>query len=211
MKNDETFLRRTRGIGVMTASDAERLGVVGPTARASGVSRDLRIDSPLPGLCPASSEYRVRQDRRPGSPRRRSRQRTVRELSSDPRNPGRPPVGRGTARMPRKIKEGETISRLEAPRGELFYFVKSNGSIRPERVKICTPSLRNFNSVTALAVGHQLADMPMLLAGIDPCFSCNDRAVIVRRTGGDHMHWSWERLRQYGIEHYQRRSHMAKL
>ena len=74
-----------------------------------------------------------------------------------------------------------------------------------------TPSLRNFNSVTALAVGHQLADMPMLLAGIDPCFSCNDRAVIVRRTGGDHMHWSWERLRQYGIEHYQRRSHMAKL
>ncbi len=85
------------------------------------------------------------------------------------------PPGELTARMPRKVKEGETISRVEAPRGELFYFIKSNGGEKPERVKVRTPSLCNFTSVIVTAPGHQLADMPMILAGIDPCFSCNDR------------------------------------
>ena len=77
--------------------------------------------------------------------------------------------------MPRKIPAGETISRVEAPRGELLYFIKSNGGERPERVRVRTPSINNFASVVSLVVGHQLADVPLILAGIDPCFSCNDR------------------------------------
>jgi NADH-quinone oxidoreductase subunit D len=85
------------------------------------------------------------------------------------------PPGELTVRMPRKVKEGETISRVEAPRGEAFYFIKSNGGENPERVKVRTPSVCNFISVIATAPGHQLADMPMILAGIDPCFSCDDR------------------------------------
>jgi hypothetical protein len=39
---------------------------------------------------------------------------------------------------------------------------------------------------------------------VDPCFSCNDRAVILNRPSGDHDHWPWERLRQYGIDYYRR-------
>jgi NADH-quinone oxidoreductase subunit D len=70
--------------------------------------------------------------------------------------------------------------RVEAPRGELFYFVKSNGTDKPERVKVRTPTICNMTTVVKLVVGHQLADVPMILAGIDPCFSCNDRMVIVR-------------------------------
>ena len=70
--------------------------------------------------------------------------------------------------------------RVEAPRGELFYFIKSNGSDKPERLKVRTPTICNMTSVIKLAVGHQLADVPMILAGIDPCFSCNDRTVQLR-------------------------------
>ena len=84
-----------------------------------------------------------------------------------------------TVKVPRRIPEGEVISRVEAPRGELLYFLKSNGSDKPERVKVRTPSLCNWASVLVTAVGHNLADMPMILAGIDPCFSCNDRIVTV--------------------------------
>jgi NADH-quinone oxidoreductase subunit D len=69
-----------------------------------------------------------------------------------------------SVRMPRKVPAGETISRVEAPRGELFYFIKSNGSEKPERVKARTPSMCNFASVLNLVVGHQLADVPMILA-----------------------------------------------
>jgi NADH-quinone oxidoreductase subunit D len=103
--------------------------------------------------------------------------------------------------VPRRIPEGETFSRVEAPRGELIYFIKSNGTDMPERVKVRTPSLCNWASVLTQAVGHKLADMPMILAGIDPCFSCNDRMVTVNR-GSNALDWSWEDLRRYGIEYY---------
>ncbi|HBA91088.1 MAG TPA: NADH dehydrogenase subunit, partial [Anaerolineaceae bacterium] len=48
----------------------------------------------------------------------------------------------------------------------------------------------------------KLADMPMLLSGIDPCFSCNDRSIRLKRGQQDPQVWSWEKLRQYGIEYY---------
>ena len=51
-----------------------------------------------------------------------------------------------------------------------------------------------------------LADVPMILVGIDPCFSCNDRAVTVRRAGrGEGQAWSWAELRRYGIDYYRSR------
>lgn len=55
-----------------------------------------------------------------------------------------------------------------------------------------------------VAVGLKLADMPMILSGIDPCFSCNDRVVSVQR-GLDKQVWSWEELRQYGMDYYKQR------
>jgi NADH-quinone oxidoreductase subunit D len=78
----------------------------------------------------------------------------------------------------------------------LFYYIKSNGSDKPERIKVRTPTLCNMASVLTLAVGHQLADIPMILVGVDPCFSCNDRMVIIKRADGRHERWTWERLRQ---------------
>jgi NADH-quinone oxidoreductase subunit D len=59
-----------------------------------------------------------------------------------------------------------------------------------------------MGSVVKLAVGHQLADVPMILVGIDPCFSCNDRMVVVERKHHETQGWTWEQLRQYGIEYY---------
>src|SRR5574341_317114 len=199
---DAAFLRRTRGIGVMTKEQAEAWGVVGPTARASGVARDIRVEAPYAAYAEFPIDIVVETT---GDLEARFSVR-VKELFECYRVIRRLldslPPGDLETRMPRKIPEGETISRVEAPRGELFYFLKSNGGDRPERVKIRTPSLCNFTSVTTLAVGHQLADIPMLLAGIDPCFSCNDRAVIVQRARGEPQRWTWEQLRQHGIEHY---------
>ncbi len=201
---DAAFLRRTRGIGVMTKEQAEAWGVVGPTARASGVARDIRVEAPYAAYAEFPIDIIVETT---GDLEARFSVR-VKELFECYRVIRRLldnlPPGDLETRMPRKIPEGETISRVEAPRGELFYFLKSNGGDRPERVKIRTPSLCNFTSVTTLAVGHQLADIPMLLAGIDPCFSCNDRAVIVQRARGEPQRWTWEQLRQHGIEFYRR-------
>jgi ech hydrogenase subunit E len=198
---DRTFIGRTRGIGAMTQQQAELFGAVGPTARASGVARDVRVDSPYlsypdfpvnivtdsGGDLAARFVVRIKE--------LFEAYRLVRAIMDNL------PPGELSVRAPRRIPAGETISRVEAPRGELLYFLKSSGGDRPERVKVRTPSLCNWATVTQVAVGYKLADMPMLLSGIDPCFSCNDRMVRVTR-GTDAQLMTWEALRRYGMEYY---------
>jgi NADH-quinone oxidoreductase subunit D len=205
VSEDAFFLQRTRGVGTMTHAEALALGVVGPTARASGVARDVRVDAPYVAYAdfPAQiqlltagdleARFLVRLDELLDS------YRLIRVLLAGL------PAGELTAkRMPRKLKPGEVISRVEAPRGELFYYIRSTGGETPDRVKVRTPTLCNMGSVLTQTIGHNLADVPMILVGIDPCFSCNDRAVTIRRAGGDGRAWSWADLRRYGIEYYRR-------
>ncbi len=198
---DETFLARTRGVGLMTREQAETLGAVGPTARASGVQRDIRIDAPYA----AYPDFPVQLITDSGGDLLARFVVRLKELFECYRVIrailDQIPEGELTTRVPRRIPAGETISRVEAPRGELFYYIKSNGGEKPERIKVRTPSLCNWGTVVSVAVGHKLADMPMLLAGIDPCFSCNDRMVRVNRDQSSQL-WSWEDLRQYGIKYY---------
>jgi NADH-quinone oxidoreductase subunit D len=201
VSQDETFLRRTRRIGMMSADQAETLGVVGPTARASGVRRDIRVDSPYAAYASFGVEPILRQA---GDLEARvvvrllelfESYRVIDELLDNL------PEGPIATRMPRRVPAGETISRVEAPRGELLYFVKSNGSDRPERIKIRTPTLCNLGSAIHLTVGRYLADVPMLLAGVDPCFSCNDRGVVISHEEKTRR-WTWADLRQHGIDFY---------
>jgi NADH-quinone oxidoreductase subunit D len=198
---DHSFLRRTRGVGTLTKEQAIEYGVVGPMARASGLARDVRVDAPYGAyhLFPVNVVVETAGDL---EAKFIVRLRELFETYRAIRNIlDHLPPGDLTTRTPRKIPAGETISRIEAPRGELFYYIQSDGGESPARVKVRTPTLCNFTSVMRVAIGHQLADMPMLLAGIDPCFSCNDRMVVIN----DRALMRWEQLRQYGIEYYRKR------
>lgn len=197
---DALFLNRTRGVGTITYEEAERFGLLGPTARASGLLRDIRVEAPY-GSYPRFPISAVTATNGDLEARCEVRLRellvtcfAIRTLIDNL------PEGPLTVRMPRKIPAGETISRVEAPRGELFYFIKSAGGEHPARVHVRTPSLCNWVSVLEKAVGRQLADVPMLIAGMDPCFSCNDRLVTVSGSAGRKT-WSWKQLREYGIEY----------
>ncbi len=200
---DSTFLGRTQNVGTMSKEQAEVLGAVGPTARASAVERDVRVEAPYA----AYPDFPVKLVTATGGDLEARFVVRINELFESYRLIrallDNMPESELTTRVPRRIPPGETVSRVEAPRGELFYFIKSNGTDMPERVKIRTPSLCNWGTVISVAIGHKLADMPMLLVGIDPCFSCNDRLITLRR-GGDEQTWSWETLRQYGIQYYLR-------
>jgi ech hydrogenase subunit E len=203
---DESFLMRTKGIGAMTQEQAERLGTVGPTARASGVTRDVRRDAPYAAYrdFPVNmvvepegdllTRFMVRIEESFESLR------IIREIVQNL------PEGDLTARVPRKVPEGETVSCSEAPRGELFYFIKSGGGAKPERIKVRTPTLSNWGAVLSTVVGRQLADVPMILAGVDPCFSCNDRMVSIHTNNSQLYDWTWEDLVKYGIEYYRWKS-----
>jgi ech hydrogenase subunit E len=209
VKQDTFFQKRTRRIGIMTTAEALQLGVVGPTARASGVERDIRVDDPYIAYSrfpirirtlqtgDLEARFLIRMDELYES------YRVIREIIADmPDSPLTVP------RMPRKMKAGEVISRVEAPRGELFYFIRSSGGEKPDRIKVRTPTLCNIGSVLTQTVGHNLADVPMILVGIDPCFSCNDRAVVINPQDKptDQRVWTWSELRRFGIDYYRRES-----
>lgn len=199
---DDTFVGRTRGVGLLSKEHMERLGGVGPTARASGVERDIRIDAPYSGY--KDFPINLITDQAGDLEARfvvRIKElyecyRIIREILA------KMPVGELSVRAKRRIPAGEVISRVEAPRGELFYFIQADGTENPSRVKVRTPSLCNWATISDVAVGLKLADMPMLLVGIDPCFSCNDRIVLVKPTSSESQMWSWDDLRRYGIEYY---------
>jgi len=171
-----TVRARSAGVGRLTREQALSYGVVGPTARASGVNMDVRRDAPYAayaelGFQPASEtdgDVRARLVVRAREMLESARlvERALREL------PGGPI--RAEAGFP-VIPPGEITARAEAPRGEVFYYLSSDGTDTPRRVKIRTPSYMNIPAIEAMCVGQHLADLPLIQASVDPCCSCTDR------------------------------------
>jgi NADH-quinone oxidoreductase subunit D len=116
------------------------------------------------------------------------------------------PSGEVTMKVPRKIPVGESISHTEAPRGEDIHYLRANGTERPERYKIRTPTMANLPAIAEMLKGAYLADVPIVVAAIDPCMGCMDRVLLLKEGSdipGDLI--SWERLRAYGIKWYAQR------
>ena len=79
-----------------------------------------------------------------------------------------------------KKAQGEAIGRVEAPRGECMHYVRMDGNDAPASWKIKASSYSNLMSWVPMLEGEQLADVPIIVASIDPCLSCTDRVTIVR-------------------------------
>lgn len=200
-----TLINRLSGVGVVSHDDAVRLGAVGPTARASSVGRDIRKDDPYAAYAEIPFEV-ITDDHNDVYGR------TIVRLKELLQSYGiiryvikNMPDGPIAAKAPRKIPAGEALSRYEAPRGENVHFVRSNGSEKPERVKVRAPTLANVQAVAHMLKDRYLADMPIVVAAIDPCFSCTDRLLAV--TGGQREAdiLTWGQIRDYSIEWYRKR------
>jgi formate hydrogenlyase subunit 5 len=174
-ENNKSIRMRMQGVGVLSREDALKLCVVGPVARASGVDIDVRKDEPYEayGEIPFKeivytegdtwARMNVRMDEIEESI-------NIIEYALD-----HLPTGPFRVKVPRVVVAGEATNRVEAPRGELFYYVKSNGTMSPDRVKVRTPTFANIPSFLKTAIGQNLADCPVNFVSLDPCFSCTDR------------------------------------
>ncbi|MGD0079265.1 MAG: nickel-dependent hydrogenase large subunit [Methanoregula sp.] len=185
VQNQETMLLRFRGIGKLTREEVLKYGAVGPTARASGVDYDIRRDDPY--LVYADVPWNVVTDTS-GDVYGRTCVRIgelaeslkiVRACLEDL------PEGPIRVNPPKTAPKGEILSRYEAPRGELVHFIRTNGTDRVERVDIRTPTLANWTSVAACLVNQNLADIPVIVAAIDPCLSCTSRITVVDKGDGN--------------------------
>jgi ech hydrogenase subunit E len=172
----KTVKARSAGVGILTREDALRYGTVGPIARASGLKMDVRADSPyLPYqelgfkmITAEECDVRARI-----VVRALEMLESVRLIEAALDNL---PVGRLCISDPFPvIPVGEATGCAEAPRGELFYYIESDGSDIPRRVKIRTPSYVNIPSIRAMVNGQQLGDLTLIQATVDPCCSCTDR------------------------------------
>lgn len=204
---EELVLRkRLSGVGILSHEDVLRLGAVGPTARASGVARDVRKDDPYAAY--GEIDFKIVTDNHNDIYGRTlvrlgelmESYKIIRKVLKSL------PEGPLTVRAPRKIPLGEAFSRYEAPRGEDVHYVKSNGTEKPERVKVRAPTLANIQAVAFMLEDRYLADLPIVIAAIDPCFSCTDRLISIRdskKKRGKVV--PWEELHQFSIEWHRKR------
>lgn len=174
---NRTALSRCEGVGILTHERALACGVVGPTARASGVPQDLRRDAPYAAY--GQFEFHVPVETA-GDVKARLVVRALEiiescsilrqalsKLPSGPIHPSEDEV---------EFPSGTAISRVEAPRGEVMYCVSwEEKSETPARVHVRTPTYANMPAIRWMVQGARLADTPLIQASIDPCYSCTDR------------------------------------
>ncbi len=188
--NDPTLRARTQGVGILKNQDVSELSAVGPVARCSGVKFDIRTEEPFPPLdeVPFTPVYYEEGD---SWARLKARaDELVVSLDMIAYAVEHIPPGAIRIRVPLRFPEGEALSRVEAPRGELVHFVRSNGTTHPERVKVRTPTLANMLSICKSLQDCNIADVPASLVSMDPCFSCTDRMAFVDTTNGKRWAWS---------------------
>jgi NADH-quinone oxidoreductase subunit D len=201
-----TLVKRLSGVGIIKKEDAQALDAVGPVARASGIDRDVRRDDPYAAYDRVSFKV-ISVDNEDVYGRTLVRVGELMESYSIIRQViENMPEGPIVTKVPRKIPEGEAFSRYEAPRGEDVHYVKANGTDKPERVKLRAPSLANIKPLLKMLENYNLADLPIIVAAIDPCFSCTDRAIAIEnRDRGKKEIMDWKTLRQFSIDWYRRK------
>jgi len=209
--NEKTLLSRAVGIGVLKPDVARSLCAVGPTLRASGIKMDVRRDDPYAAydevpfevitsdMCDVAGRVVVRVGE------------TLQSINICKWLLDNLPSGDYRTKLVRKIPPGEAVSRIEAPRGELIHYVKANGTDKPERVKVRAPTLGNIPAVCEMLKGGYIADIPIVLAAIDPCFSCTDRMIFVNRKKEIGWIWSEDELKKYSTNFYTKESLPGKL
>lgn len=177
--SDRTVLARCMGIGVLTKEDARKLCIVGPTTRASGVDVDIRRDDPYAAYGEISFEVITERE---GDVLAKVIVR-LREILESIRIIRQAlealPGGPLRVKVAPKIESNEALGHVEAPRGELLYYAISNGTEKPERVRVRTPTYANIPSFKPMFVGGTIAEIPIVMASIDPCFACTDRVTLV--------------------------------
>jgi len=192
--DDPVIQSRLKNIGVLTKQQTIDWCVVGPTARASGVNIDIRRDEPYgvfdriswsviiekEGDCFAKTVVRILE--------MYESVRIIRQcLEMMPR-------GEIDANI-KDIPPGEGIGRVEAPRGECFHYVRSDGTNRPVRLRVRAPSFMNVASDKIAAVGGTISDAAITLAAVDPCYCCTERLAVIDKPENKKIMNGWDLIK----------------
>lgn len=197
--NDKTIAMRCRNSGILTKKRALELGTVGPTSRASGLRMDVRKDSPYAAYGDVDFDI-ILPDVYGNEATGDVYDRIVVRLFEIPQSISI--IRQCLAQMPEgpvlaeekyaklllnlKKAAGEAFGRVEAPRGEDLHYVRMNGKQEPpEMWKVKASTYSNQMAWVEILRGEQIADIPIIVASIDPCMSCTDRVAVVTPQGDE--------------------------
>jgi len=171
---NQIFIDRTANVGILPAETAINYGITGPNLRASGVKWDLRINDPYSIYDRFDFEIPVGKGEN-GTIGDCWNRYYIRILEMEEslkiveQAIDQIPDGDVSSAIPKRVKPpaGQIYSRVENPRGELGYFIISDGSVNPTRVKVRAPSFVNMGVFGELCKGHMIADVVAILGSID--------------------------------------------
>jgi NADH-quinone oxidoreductase subunit D len=162
-------MERSIGVGVLSKEDAVELGATGPVLRGSGVKYDTRkaepyssydkMDFEIPSFKEGDVYSRFLVHFKEFYQSMRIIKQAVEKIPTGPVRIRLPPQGRG--------KPGEAVARTEAGRGQMLYYIISDGGQHPYRVKFSVPSFRNLVFLPKLLEGAHVADMPAIYWSLD--------------------------------------------
>jgi len=211
---DITIKMRTRNVGILKTEDALKFLAVGPTARASGVTKDVRQDQPYSAYADLDIKA-ITPDMVTGTVVGDVYDRIIVRLLEVKQSVEI--IEQCLARMPTgdilaepkiakllnalKKAEGEGVGRHEAPRGECIHYVRLEPGRETLAVwKIRAPTYTNLMPVPTMLKGGQIADVPIAFASIDPCMSCTNRAIVVDRKTNKKIILSREEIHRLCVE-----------
>jgi len=192
--DDPVLAARLKGVGILPKEEAINYCALGPTARASGVDIDVRKDEPYAAYGLVDWKIITQED---GDVFAKAVVRLlecfesikiIRQCIQKLKT-----VKGDIAVQVKEIPPGEGIGHHEAPRGETFHYVRSDGSNMPVRLKVRAPTYANLPTCKVTVPGESVADATIILAAIDPCYCCTERLVkVIDRERG--RKWNWEDL-----------------
>jgi NADH-quinone oxidoreductase subunit D len=177
LRENEILLARCKGVGILPYDKAVNSSASGPVLRGSGVRWDIRkadpysiynrfdLDIPVGDVGDCYDRYRVRIEEMRNSVR--IVEQAIKQL----------PKGEVCAKVPHLLRppKGEAYGHIEAPRGELGFYLVSDGSIAPYRFHVRAPTLINLTALRDMVVGWKLADAIIIFGSIDICLGEVDR------------------------------------
>ena len=180
--DDPVLHARLKGIGILSKEEAINYCALGPTSRASGVDRDVRKNAPYGAYDKVDWDMIVTDS---GDVWGKAVVRLLEIYESIKIMKSclqQIPSGEIDLKL-KSIPPGEGIGAAEAPRGETFHYVRSDGTNRPVRHKVRAPTFMNLPTCKATVPGSSISDAAIILASIDPCYCCTERMAVCTPEG----------------------------
>lgn len=176
---DTTLHLRLKNVGVLSVEAARQLCVVGPTARGSGVAIDSRVNHPYAAYAQVSPRIITKLEGDVWARTLVRLEETLESIRLIRQALEQMPVGDIMADVKEIPPWQDGIAYVEAPRGESIHYVMTGPDNRPYRWRVRAPSYTNLQAVPTMFQGNTLADAPIIVGSIDPCFSCTERMEVV--------------------------------